>query len=171
MTIDTKAPDQIIAAEPGHIPKMVDIFCHGQNMHHDLFPDVFCQANDPEKIERHFKGYMKPRNPLRTRRNFARIWEHENQLAGYVLYQLYSSSNVFFGDNRWMCFVDDIAIDPSFRARGGASKLLGSVVDEVDALGNCLFHAQIWRSNEASEALFKKFGFDDKAKNYYRLSK
>lgn len=171
MTRNTKNPGAIIAAEAAHVSTMVDIFCHGQNTHHDLFPEIFFKAEDHEKIARYLKGYLKPRNPLRTRRNFSLVWQVDDAVAGFVLYQFYASSNVFFGDNRWMCFVDDIAIDPNFRSQGGASKLLASVVEKADEVGNCVFHAQVWRGNTASEALFQKFGFEDNAKNFYRLSK
>ena len=158
-----------VPASKIHIPQMVAIFRQGQNQHHDLFPKIFCPPDNQEKIVQYLNGYLKPRNPLRTRKNYSLVWCIDDIPVGYVLYQIHHSSNVFFGDDRWMCFVDDIAIDTAHHGKGGGSTLLQRVIEHTEQLKNCIIHAQVWRGNEASKALFNKFNFDDTAINFYRL--
>lgn len=156
----------VVETDVSHLQTMADIFKNGQQLHHDNFPDIFCPPADKAEIEYYLRGYLKPKNPFRTQRKFTTSWIIEDQVAGYLLYQLSNSSNVFFGKNKWHCFVDDIAIHPEYSGRGGASTLLNDLSEKLSALDNCTITAQVWRGNEASEALFKKFHFDDYSKNY-----
>ena len=68
-----------------------------------------------------------------------------------------------------MCFVEDIVVDPLRRVRGGGTILMDYLIEELRTLGPCLVSAQVWRGNDASEALFRKYGFDDKSRHFYRV--
>ena len=148
---------------------MLAIFKSGQTPHHEKFPDIFCEANDDIGISRYLQSFMKPRNPFRTRRKFALGWFVENQLRGYLLYHLANTSDVFFGNERWVCYVEDIAVDSQSRSAGGASQLMEGLLAHVGPLKNCLVSAQVWRGNTASRALFEKFQFTDHSETFYRI--
>ena len=170
---DTNAIQNGEVVEMGHhhLEPMADIFKSGQWHHNKAFPNIFCEPNDHDEIVRYLRGFLKPKNPFQTRRNFSLVWTVDDEARGYVLYQLYRSSNVFFGRARWTCFVDDIAIDSAFRGRGGASMLMETLIKKVETLPNCVVSGQVWKKNDASEALFRKFGFSDEAKTFYRTIK
>ena len=159
----------VVETRPEHLAQMVTIFAHGQDQHHTTFPDIFGAPDNDAKIMDYLRSYLKPRNPMRTRRNFSLSWMVDNEVGGFILYQLYSTANVFYGRQRWICFIEDIAIDPVHRSKGGASALLESLLEQVKELDNCIVNAQVWRGNEASNALFRKYGFDDKAMNFCRV--
>lgn len=162
---------EIVTPSDQHLSKMADIFEAGQAPHCASHPQIFCEANNRQGIISYIRGYFEPRNPLRRRgrRKFARVWIVDGEVGGYLLYQLHQTSDVFFGDERWVCYVDDIAIDPDFQKAGGASQLMDALMEEVSGLKNCLVSGQVWRDNDASEALFRKFGFDDKSKTFFRV--
>jgi len=156
-------------AEPckQHLEKMSEIFKSGQMLHYQAFPEIFCSADDEDAVLRYLRTFCKPKNPFKTRRKFALAWFVNNEVHGYLLYHLHKTSDVFFGRERWMCFIEDIAIDNSSRSKGGASQLINHLMTELKTLGNCLVSAQVWRGNEPSEALFSKYNFDAKSKHFY----
>ena len=151
------------------VPAMCDIFKCGQIYHHQEFPRIFCEPDDDAKISGYFQSFLKPRNPFRSRHRFARAWFGDDVLEGYLLFQLHKSSDVFFGNDRWFAYVDDIAIAENFRQRGTASKLMKSLIDDVEKLGGGIISGQVWRGNDASEKLFTKSNFDCTAKQFYRV--
>jgi len=95
----------------------------------------------------------------------------DDSVKGYLLYQLYETNNIFYGKTRQICFVEDIAVDPDTRGLGGASMLLDYLNTKTDKLDNCLTSATIWNGNAASEKLFRKYGFADQSKAFYRQGK
>jgi len=157
--------------EPGRqdVEAMCAIFVNGQVHHHQLYPKIFCRPDNQEKIRAYIGGFLKPRNPFRARHRFAQGWFEDDELKGYLLYQLNKTSDVFFGEDRWFAYVDDIAVSESSRKKGIASKLLNALIDEVDALGSGMIAGQVWKQNDSSEALFEKSGFEAVAKQFYRV--
>ena len=168
---NSESKGEIITPTEHHLSKMADIFQSGQAPHCASHPEIFCEANNRDEIINYIRGYFEPRNLLRRRgrRKFARVWVVDGEVGGYLLYQLHQTSDVFFGDKRWTCYVDDIAIDPNFQKAGGASQLMDALMEEVSGLKNCLVSGQVWRDNVASEALFRKYGFDDRSKTFFRV--
>jgi len=149
---------------------MVQLFGQGQAPHHAAFPQHFGPANDAQAITSYLKGFFKPRNPFRTRRGFAKGWFVDNQLSGYLLYHLHETSNIFYGKMRWTCFVEDIVIGAEARSLGGASQLIEALLAELESLADCAVSATVWSGNEASEALFRKHGFEALSQSFYRVS-
>jgi len=148
---------------------MCDIFKNGQVHHHQLYPKIFCRPDNEGKIQAYISSFFKGRNPFRARSRFAQAWFEEDELKGYLLYQLNKTSDVFFGEDRWFAYVDDIAIDENSRKKGIASKLLDSLVEEVEALGGGMIAGQVWYQNTSSERLFEKANFDPVAQQFYRV--
>lgn len=151
------------------LPAMCEIFKAGQRDHHAMYPEIFCKPDDEEKILVYLGGFLKPRNPLRTQKRFAEGWYEEGVLLGYLLYQIHQTSDVFFGNNRWSAYVDDIAVSEAARGNGIGSKLLNSLVQKVEERGGGMVSGQVWKQNESSEALFGKAGFDAVATQFYRV--
>ena len=56
-----------------------------------------------------------------------------------------------------------------FRQQGVASKLLGSLVKDIDGLGGGIISGQVWSGNDASEKLFEKAEFTEHAKHFLRI--
>ena len=154
------------------IQKMCRIFTDGQVHHQNLYPQIFCSPDSEEKIQAYIGSFFAPRNPFRNRnRNrFALAWYEHDELKGYLLYQLHKTSDVFFGEDRWSAYVDDIAVGEGSRKKGVASKLLNSLLEKVDALGGGMVSGQVWNGNTSSEVLFEKAGFEAVAKQFYRVS-
>jgi len=150
---------------------MVEIFSAGQIDHHEKFPDIFDPPTDKAAINHYLQSFLKPRNPLRKRQNFSIGWFCDDRLCGYLLYRFYQRSDIFFGKDRWICFVEDIAVHPDHHQKGAASSMMSYIKDLSLAHKNCLFSAQIWRGNEASEALFKKFGFTQNSSHFHCATK
>ena len=134
-----------------------------------MFPRIFCKPDDEAKIAGYFQSFLKPRNPFRARHRFARAWFDGDVLEGYLLFQLHKSSDVFFGNDRWFAYVEDIAIGEGFRRKGTASKLMSSLINDVEELGGGIISGQVWSGNEASEKLFMTSNFDCTAKQFYRV--
>ncbi len=153
----------------GDVPAMCEIFKSGQIYHQNLFPDIFCAPDNEEKICAYIQGFTKPRNPFRTRRKFSYACFNNDVLEGYVLFQLYNNSNVFFKNDRWFAHIEDIAVGENFRKNGTASKLMNSLISRVDGLGGGVISGQVWRGNEASGNLFAKSGFSSHAQDFYRV--
>jgi len=109
------------------------------------------------------------RNRFRSRRRFALSRFKDDELQGYILYQLHKSSDVFFGNDRWFAYVDDIAVSEKFRKNGIASELLNILVDKVETLGGGIISGQVWSQNTSSEALFEKTKFEATAKQFHRV--
>ena len=165
------ATGHIAESNHQHLDAMMNLFKSGQTPHHEKFPDVFGSADNHEQIKQYLSSFFKPKNPFRTRMNFAMGWFIDNELQGYLLYHLYESSNVFFGKTRWNCFVEDIVVSADHRSLGGASMLLAHLVEETKTREGCVVSATVWNGNEASEALFQKYGFSDLSKTFYRIEK
>ncbi|MEP2735978.1 MAG: GNAT family N-acetyltransferase [Erythrobacter sp.] len=149
---------------------MTDLFEQGQKPHHDAFPDHFGPAKDRAAIGHYLQGFLKPRNPLRQRNGFAKGWYAGGELAGYLLYRLSKSANIFYGEPRWTCFVEDIVVSENARGAGGASALMGALMEEITPLENCAVSGTVWNMNAASEALFRKHGFEPLSKAFYKVS-
>ncbi len=156
---------------PSLLEAMTDLFEQGQKPHHDAFPDHFGPANDRAAITRYLQGFLKPRNPLRKRNGYAMGWFVDGTLAGYLLYRLHQTSNVFYGKTRWTCFVEDIVVDERTRGLGGASALMGALLQEAERLDNCAVSGAVWNMNPASEALFLKHGFEPLSQTFYKVFK
>ncbi len=160
----------IIAANICHVEAMAHIFQQGQKPHHERFPDIFGPADNVQAIISYMRGFLKPRNPFREQRNFAIVWQDEGKVGGYLLYQLYQTSNIFYGKDHWVNFVEDIAVDESVRGKGVASQLMDYMADVIEDCTPCIASANVWRGNEASEALFEKYGYSALSKTYYRTN-
>ena len=153
------------------IEVMIDLFRQGQKSHHENFPEMFGPAEDDAAIAAHLSCFFKPRNPLRKRSNFAKGWFVDGTLSGYLLFQLYEASNVYYGKTRWTCFVEDIVIDEAARGKGGASALMGSLLAEIERLDECAVSGTVWSGNDASIALFEKHGFHSLSQSFCRVVK
>lgn len=156
------------------IAAMAALFAQGQGPHHDAFPDHFGPASNRTEIEGYLRSFLEPQNPLREwlkgRQGYAKGWFVDGALAGYLLYRLHRSSNVFYGQERWTCFVEDIVVDTAARGMGGASALLGAVLSEAGNHKNCVISGTVWNGNSASEALFGKHGFEPLSRTFYKVS-
>ena len=154
------------------IAAMCEIFKNGQIHHQQLYPQIFCAPDNQEKIRAYIGSFFKPRSLFRNRvqHRFALAWFENGELKGYLLYQIHKTSDVFFGEDRWSAYVDDIAVGEGSRKKGIASKLLNSLVEKVEDLGGGMISGQVWNGNTSSEALFEKAGFEAVAKQFYRVS-
>lgn len=173
----TNSFGEIVEPNNEHLHQMVEIFKDAQNYHHDSFPEIFSDINnsDDERtaIENYLQGYFKPGFSFRNKRrsNFSYAIVSNNIVHGYLLYNLKKSSDIFFGKDRWSCFVEDIATAESYRGKGVASRLIDRLMTEIADLENCRISAQVWRGNNSSIKLFEKFGFDQKSSVLYRTLK
>lgn len=158
------------ARTPALLEAMTDLFQQGQKPHHDAFPAHFGPAEDRAVIMQYLQGFLKPRNPFRKRSGFALGWFVDGALAGYLLYYLNQSSNVFYGKPRWTCFIEDIVVSESARGQGGGSALMGALLAQVEPLENCAVSGTVWKANSASEALFAKHGFEPLSQAFYKVS-
>jgi len=152
------------------IPSMCEIFKSGQVHHHQLYPKIFCQPDNEEKIRAFISSFFKGRNPFRVQQRFALGWFEDDELKGYLLYSLSKTSDVFHGEDRWSAYVDDIAVNEASRKKGIASQLLNSLIKKVDDLGGGMISGQVWKQNTSSEVLFEKAGFEAAAKQFYRVT-
>lgn len=160
--LDTRAPALLEA--------MTDLFQQGQKPHHRAFPEHFGPAQDRAAISEYLQGFLKPRNPFRKRSGFALGWFVDEALAGYLLYYLNQSNNVYYGKPRWTCFVEDIVVSESARGQGGASSLMGALLAKVEPLNDCAISGTVWNANSASEALFARHGFQPLSRAFYKVS-
>ncbi len=155
--------------QSAHLAEMAKLFKQGQQPHHAAFPDLFGPADNSEAINTFLRGFLPSRNPFRKRSSFAKGWFVDGALRGYLLYRLYQRADVFFGDARWVCFIEDIVIDREARSMGGASGLMGDLMDELASYKGCAVSGTVWRGNDASGALFQKHGFDALSQSFYRM--
>ena len=170
MDPSNKYTGEVHKASMGHLPEMIPMFRHGQIKHFEKFPEIFCAPDNLASIENYLRGFLKARR-FRKQKKFGLVWLVDGKVGGYVLYQKYQSSGIFFPQNRWQCFIDDIAVSPDFQSRKGASFLMHELSNELSNLGECMLSAQVWSGNEASEALFQKSGFVAQSQNFYRVIK
>ena len=54
----------------------------------------------------------------------------------------------------------DLSLDPLARGEGIGARLLNHAIDAATSEGATRVHAQVWRDNPASQALFTQHGFD-----------
>lgn len=87
----------------------------------------------------------------------------DDKLAGYV------GSQTVMGETDMM----NIAVDPEFRRRGIAEKLVDALVAELKARESHCLTLEVRASNDAAKALYGKLGFSQVGlrKNYYRNPK
>jgi len=149
---------------------MANLFEQGQKPHHEAFPDHFGPAQDRAAIIAYLRGFLRPRNPLRSRYGFAYAWFVDDALAGYLLYRLNHTHNAFYGQARWSCYIEDIVVDEGSRGLGGASALMDALTKAIEPLENCAVSGTVWKMNTASEALFHKHGFEPLSQSFYRVS-
>ncbi len=148
---------------------MTALFQQGQSEHHSSYPAHFGPANDPKEIANYLQSFFKPRNPLRKRYGYAKGWFVDGALKGHLLYRLNRSRDIFYGKPRWNCFIEDIVVDENARGLGGASALMRALLDEIEKLDDCAVSGNVWRMNSASEALFRKHGFQPLSQTFYRV--
>lgn len=153
----------------GLLEAMTGLFEQGQKPHHRSFPEHFGPGKNHEAIATYFKGFLKPRNPFRSRTGFAIGLFIEDNLVGYLLYKLNQTNDVFYGRRRWHCYVEDIVVDQSARGLGGASALMSALLAETSSLGNCSMSGTVWDGNAASQALFQKHGFEPLSQSFYKV--
>ncbi|MEM1053040.1 MAG: GNAT family N-acetyltransferase [Pseudomonadota bacterium] len=151
------------------IAAMIALFEQGQEAHHLSFPKYFGPADNRAEIAAYVQGFLKPRNPFRTRTGFAKGLFLGDSLAGYLLYRLRETNDVFYGRARWNCHVDDIVIDEDARGSGGASALMTALLAELQPLGECAVSGTIWNGNSASQALFEKHGFQSLSQSFHKV--
>jgi len=163
--------EALVKRSPELLDAMVGLFQQGQQPHHEAFPDHFGPAQDRAPIINYLQGFLKPRNPLRSRTGFAYGWNVDGALAGYLLYRLNHSNDAFYGRERWTCHIEDIVVDETARGLGGASALMGALMKEVEPLENCAVSGTVWRMNTASEALFRKNGFEPLSQAFHKVSR
>lgn len=149
---------------------MVGLFRQGQIPHHKAFPAHFGPAKDSAAIVQYIQGFLKPCNPLRKRYGLAKGWFVDGRLSGYLLYRLSQTHNVFYGKMRWTCFIEDVVVDKSARGLGGGSALMGALLAEIEPLEDCAVSGTVWNANSASEALFRKNGFEPLSQVFYKVS-
>ena len=167
--IDKKA-EAIIDPSAHHLYEMAEIFISGQNEHYQRMPEIFCAPENHVEIIQYLRSFLKPKNPLRRRHKFSCVWVRDDKIGGYILYKLNLSSDVFFGENRWTCFIEDIAVAPAFQKQGIASALMTHLLEnELASYKPCMVSGQVWRNNIASEGLFEKHLFEDSSKTYFRI--
>ncbi len=177
MTPAVSSSDRTLEVEPldkcnsATIEAMIGLFQQGQKPHHSAFPAHFGPAVETAAITHYLNGFLKPRNPLRKRYGFAKGLFIDNALAGYLLYRLNQSNNIFYGETRWTCFVEDIVVDDRARGLGGASAMMEALLADIEPLSNCVISGTVWNANAASEALFTKHGFEPLTKAFYKVSK
>ena len=161
----------ILEPTQADIAAMCEIFTNGQIHHQKLYPEIFCAPDNQEKIRAYIGSFFKPRSLFRKRsqNRFALGWFENGELKGYLLYQIHKTSDVFFGEDRWSAYVDDIAVGEGSRKKGVASKLLNSLVEKIEELGGGMISGQVWNGNTSSEILFEKTGFEAVAKQFYRV--
>lgn len=152
-----------------HLDRMIALFQQGQQPHHQAFPDHFGPGDNHQAIAHYLKAFLPPKNPFRSRTQFAKGWFVDGAVMGYLIYQLYQRLDVFYGRPRWACFVEDITIDQSSRASGGASFLIDSLLGEIDTLPDYMLSATVWNGNAASQKLFEKYGFTAQSSCFYRM--
>ncbi|MEL7540123.1 MAG: GNAT family N-acetyltransferase [Pseudomonadota bacterium] len=134
-------------------------------------PEIFCAPDNRTEISQYLRSFLKPKNPLRRRRNFCLAFVSGDTVCGYLLYKLNCSPDVFFGERRWTCFIEDIAVAPGRQEQGIASALMAHLLENALApYKPCLVSGQIWRGNAASEGLFEKHQFSGLSKTYYTLT-
>ncbi len=170
----TSARSGVIALEKpvsAVIEPMIDLFQEGQGPHHTRFPILFGPAENRDAIADFLKGFFKPRNPFRRQTSFALGWYVDEDLSGYLLYRLSQSNNVFYGEARWTCFIEDVVVAKSAQGQGGASAMMATLIAILEPLENCAVSGTVWRGNEASTKLFTKHGFEPLSTSYYRVSK
>ncbi len=148
---------------------MIDLFGQGQEPHHQSFPEHFGPADNREAISSYLQGFLKPRNPFRKRTGFAMGLYIDANLAGYLLYRLNETNDVFYGKPRWYCHIEDIVVDESARGSGGASALMSNLSAKLAPLGECAVSGSVWNGNSASEALFKKQGFEPLSQSFFKV--
>lgn len=163
MTLD-KRDDALINA-------MISLFEEGQVPHHAAYPAHFGPAIDRAEIAQYVRTFLKPRNPLGKRYGYALGWYVEGVLKGYLLYRLTNSRDIFFGKARWSGFIEDVVVAENARGMGGASALMKALLAEVRPLGDCVISGHVWRMNDASEALFRKHGFEPLSQTFYKVEK
>ncbi len=156
--------------EDALLSAMVGLFRQGQQPHHEAYPEHFGPVDDTAKIVHYLQNFLKPRNPLRQRYGFAKGWYVDGEMMGYLLYRVSRSDDIFYGKPRWNCFIEDIVVDARARGMGGASALMEALVDEVAALGECAVSGNVWRMNEASQALFEKHGFEALSQTFFKVT-
>ncbi|MBT8473600.1 MAG: GNAT family N-acetyltransferase [Marinicaulis sp.] len=170
VNIIDKKTEAIIDPSAHHLDEMAEIFISGQNEHYLRMPEIFCMPDNRVEIIQYLRSFLKPKNPLRRRHKFGCVWIRDDKIGGYILYKLNLSSDVFFGENRWTCFIEDIAVAPAFQKQGIASALMTHLLEnELVSYKPCMVSGQVWRNNIASEGLFEKHLFEDSSKTYFRI--
>ena len=150
---------------------MTSLFQQGQAPHHAAYPAHFGPADDQAAIRQYLQAFLKPRNPLRKRYGLAKGWYVDGALKGYLLYRLNQSRDAFYGKTRWSCFIEDVVVDESTRGLGGASALMSAMLAETETHDDCVVSGNVWRMNDASDALFRKHGFEPLSQTFYRVEK
>lgn len=151
------------------VEAMSVLFEQGQEPHHQAFPEHFGPAKNHAAITAYLQGFLKPRNPFRSRTGFAMGLFVEDKLVGYLLYRLNEASDVFYGRPRWHCYVEDIVVDQAARGLGGASALMSALLAEISSLGECAVSGTVWNGNSASQALFQKHGFKPLSQSFFKV--
>lgn len=148
---------------------MVELFRQGQAPHHRSFPDHFGPAENEAAVARYLQGFLKPRNPFRTQTGFAKGLFVNEKVSGYLLYRLSIRNDVFYGQPRWNCHIEDIVVDRAARGNGGASAMMSEVLAELSRKGECSVSGTVWKGNEASIALFQNHGFEPLSQSFHKL--
>ncbi|MEP1420599.1 MAG: GNAT family N-acetyltransferase [Erythrobacter sp.] len=151
------------------LKSMIGLFEQGQEPHHQSFPQHFGPAVNRPAISAYLQGFLKPRNPFRSRYGFAKGLFIKDDLVGYLLYRMSETNDIFYGKPRWHCHIEDIVVHERARGLGGASALMGTLLDELSPLSECAISGIVWSGNSASQALFQKQGFKPLSQSFYKV--
>lgn len=154
----------------GLVAAMAALFDQGQAPHHHSFPEHFGPGDNGAAIASYLQGFLRPRNPFRARTGFAKGLFLNDELAGYLLYRLNKTDDVFYGKVRWSCHIEDIVVDEAARGRKGASAMMSALLEELAPLGECAISGNVWNGNSASQALFESHGFEPLSQSYHKVN-
>lgn len=135
------------------LPRLVALSRITQTEHAARLPDHFSEHDDPFSTQiyrRILKGELEGAIFVATRGEL--ILGH----AGFHIWPFPAPEN----RHARVATVLDLTIDPEHRGQGLGRVLLDRLLDAARQAGATSVHAQVWRENPASAALFETSGFD-----------
>ncbi len=137
-------------AEDRDIPRVLELLCQVNRLHHEGRPDLFRLATKygEEDLKAIFRDDSRP----------VYVWENDQGVQGYAMCLVQEKKGDRMLEDMKTLYVDDLCVDERSRGQGVGRALYDHVLSRARAMGCHNVTLNVWACNPGAMAFYEKCG-------------